>query len=134
MSLYEIKKNMNEHYYRFTVERKDLPYMCTNCGWIKSEHDTEDMVFKPHQVKERIVSDLPIHSKNVKIIIRHRRYRCPACKGTFYEWLDSVDRNDKVTKRLKKYLIQLALKRPFTNIADEYISLIQASEGILKSM
>ncbi|MGJ3548960.1 transposase, partial [Bacillus subtilis] len=38
----------------------------------------------------------------------------------FYEWLDSVDRNDKVIKRLKEYIQLLALKIPFTNIADEY--------------
>ncbi len=31
-----IKQEQNEHFYRFTVERKELPYMCTNCGWIIS--------------------------------------------------------------------------------------------------
>lgn len=115
-----INQEMNEHYYRFTVERNKTPEICTNCGWIKSEYDKSYEVFKPHQVKERTVSDLPIHSKAVKIVIRHKRYKCPMCGGTFYEWLDSVERNDKVTKRLKQYLVQLALKRPFTNIADEY--------------
>ncbi|MDQ4712035.1 ISL3 family transposase [Bacillus subtilis] len=115
-----VKQEQNEYYYRFTVERKELPYMCTNCGWIKSEHDKAEDVFRVHQIKERTVSDLPIHSKAVRIVIRHRRFKCPACKGTFYEWLDSVDRNDKVIKRLKEYIQLLALKIPFTNIADEY--------------
>ncbi|MGJ3548975.1 transposase family protein, partial [Bacillus subtilis] len=95
-----VKQEQNEYYYRFTVERKELPYMCTNCGWIKSEHDKAEDVFRVHQIKERTVSDLPIHSKAVRIVIRHRRFKCPACKGPFYEWLDSVDRNDKVIKRL----------------------------------
>ena len=96
-----IKQEQNEHFYRFTVERKELPYMCTNCGWIKSEHDNSEDVFKPHQVKEKTVSDISMHGKAVKLVIRHKRYKCPACNGTFYEWLDSVERNDKVTIRLK---------------------------------
>lgn len=27
-----IKQEQNEHFYRFTVEKKELPFMCTNCG------------------------------------------------------------------------------------------------------
>ena len=42
-----------------------------------------------------------MHGKAVKLVIRHKGYNCPACNGTFYEWLDSVERNDKVTIRLK---------------------------------
>jgi transposase len=110
----------NDHFYRFTVEKNEKPYMCTNCGTINSEYDRDVKEFRPHQVKERVVSDISIHGKAVRIIIRHRRYKCPYCDVTFYEWLDSVDRNDKVTKRLKEHIKKLALKKPFTNIADEY--------------
>lgn len=60
-----IKQEQNDHFYRFTVERKELPYMCINCGWIKSEHDTSEGVFRPHQVKERTVSDISMHGKKV---------------------------------------------------------------------
>jgi transposase len=115
-----ISKEQNAYYYRFTVEKKELPYMCTKCGWIKSEYDPNSANFKPHQTKERVVSDISMHGKAVRLVIRHRRYKCPACGGTFYEWLDSVDRNDKVTKRLKEHIKKLALKKPFLNIAEEY--------------
>lgn len=116
-----IQREQNDHYYRFTVERSEPPYMCTSCGWIdRSDEDAPERAFRPHQVKERTVSDISMHGKAVRIVIRHRRYKCPACGGTFYEWLDSIERNDKVTKRFKKHLQLLALKRPFTNIADEY--------------
>lgn len=115
-----IKQEQNVHFYRFTVERKELPYMCTNCGWIKSEYDSNSAEFKPHQVKERTVSDVSMHGKAVRIVVRHRRFKCPACEGTFYEWLDSIERNGKVTKRLVEHIKQLTLKRPFTNISDEY--------------
>ncbi|WLR53576.1 ISL3 family transposase [Mesobacillus subterraneus] len=113
-------KEQNEHFYRFTVERIEPPFICTNCGEIKSEYTNPDAEFKRHQVKERTVSDISMHGKAVRIIIRHRRWKCPFCDGTFYELLDSVDRNDKVTKRLKEHMKKLALKKPFTNIADEY--------------
>lgn len=116
-----IQQEQNDHYYRFTVERKEPPYMCTSCGWInRSDENAPDVAFRPHQVKERTVSDISMHGKAVRILIRHKRYKCPACEGTFYEWLDSVERNDKVTKRLKEHIQLLALKRPFTNVADEY--------------
>ncbi|KYC80767.1 hypothetical protein CHCC15325_3095 [Bacillus licheniformis] len=113
-------KEQNEHFYRFTVERIEPPFICTNCGEIKSEYTNPDAEFKRHQVKERTVSDISMHGKAVRIVIRHRRWKCPFCDGTFYELLDSVDRNDKVTKRLKEHMKKLALKKPFTNIADEY--------------
>jgi transposase len=116
-----IEQEQNEHFYRFTVERNEPPYMCTSCGWInRSDEDAPEVAFRPHQVKERTVSDIAMHGKAVRIVIRHRRYKCPACGGTFYEWLNSVERNDKVTKRLKEHIQLLSLKRPFTNVADEY--------------
>jgi hypothetical protein len=43
-----INQEQNEYYYRFTVERNEMPYMCKNCGWIKSEHDNAEDVFRMH--------------------------------------------------------------------------------------
>lgn len=92
-------KEQNEHFYRFTVERIEPPYMCTQCGCVKFMHEGENIgdnvEFKPHQVKERTVSDISIHGKAVRIVIRHKRYKCSACGDTFYEWLDSVDGRSK---------------------------------------
>jgi transposase len=120
-----IKQEQNEHFYRFTVEKKDSPYMCTQCGCIQfvtedGESVGDNVVFKPHQVKERTVSDISMHGKAVRLIVRHRRFKCSACQSTFYEHLDSIERNGKVTKRLVTHIKQLTLKRPFTNISDEY--------------
>ena len=52
-----IKQEQNEHFYRFTVERKELPYMCTNCGWIKSEHDNSEDVFNKFAKKPPLLSE-----------------------------------------------------------------------------
>lgn len=122
-----IAKEQNEHFYKFTVEKNETPYFCTQCGWMKPMFGESNLFpedngkdFKPHQIKERVVSDTSMHNKAVKLVIRHRRYRCPACDGTFYEILDSVDKGGKVTKRLVEHMKLMALKKPFTHIADEY--------------
>lgn len=121
-----LETGQNDHFYRFVVETKELPYMCTNCGCTKIQLPEEgidigrEIKFSPHQVKERIVSDISIHAKPVKLVIRHKRYKCSECEGTFYEWLDSVHRNDKVTKRLREHIKTLSLQKPFTHIAEEF--------------
>lgn len=47
-----ILKEENEHYYRFTVETKELPYMCTQCGCVRFIYEDENIgdnvEFKPH--------------------------------------------------------------------------------------
>jgi transposase len=122
----EIKKEQNDFYYQITVEKNEKPFMCTNCGCTKIQVPEEgidigrEIKFFSHGIKERVVSDISMHGRAVKIIIRQRRYKCSECGGTFMEWLDSVGENEKVTKRLKEHMKLLALKRPFTNIADEY--------------
>ncbi|MED3800201.1 ISL3 family transposase [Lysinibacillus capsici] len=119
-----IKQEQNEYFYRFTVEKKDPPYMCMQCGCVQFIHEGENIgdnvEFKLHQIKERTVSDISMHGKAVRIVIRHRRFKCSACGGTFYEYLDSIERNGKVTKRLVDHIKQLTLKRPFLTIAEEY--------------
>lgn len=40
-----IQQEQNEHYYRFTVERSEPPYMCTSCGWIdRSDEDVPKQI------------------------------------------------------------------------------------------
>jgi transposase len=115
-------KEQNDHFYRFTVEKKDLPYLCTKCGWIKTDFfkSDRDMHFKVHQITPKTVADVSQHGKAVRVVINHKRYRCPACEKVFTEDLDSVERNDKVTKRLREHIKLEALKHPFTQVADDY--------------
>ena len=82
-----VKQEQNEYYYRFTVECKEPPMVCTSCGWIGPSEfgclpGDEGKEFKRHAIKERIVADMPMHGKPVKLLILHRRYRCPVCGGT----------------------------------------------------
>jgi len=119
-----VKQEQNEYYYRFTVECKEPPMVCTQCGWIGPSEfgclpGDEGKEFERHAIKERIVADMPMHGKPVKLLILHRRYRCPVCDGTFYEFLDSVEPHDKVTRRLKAYIKTQSLHKPFLTLGNE---------------
>lgn len=65
MNLKLLKKEVNEFYYRFTIEAKDRPFMCTQCMWEELDlHITDEYEgkkFTIHSSKEREVVDIPIH-------------------------------------------------------------------------
>jgi transposase len=107
-----LKQEENEFDYRFTVEVKEEPDFCPNC--------LKNGKFIKHSIKEREVWDLDMHSKRVKIVIRQRRYKCPYCGATFYELLNSVATNAKITTRLYKKLQDAGLQHPFTQVAGTY--------------
>ena len=112
-----IKKEENEYYYKFTVVAKDRPFVCTQCLWDELPIMGEDRKFIIHSSKEREITDIPIHGKPVKIILKHSRYKCPCCGKTFYQPFHCIERNDKVTLRLKHYIQQQSLRKPFLEVA-----------------
>lgn len=111
-----IKKEENEYYYKFTVVAKERPFMCTQCMWDEVPIIGDNKKFIIHSTKEREISDVPIHGKPVKIILRHSRYKCPCCGKTFYQPFFCIERNDKVTIRLKQYIQQQSLRKPFLEV------------------
>lgn len=119
-----LQKEQNEFFYKITVECKDRPMFCTQCMWDESQavlfKEYKGWEFKLHSVTERIVSDIDSHGKAVKLLIRHKRYKCPLCKKTFYEPLISVEPHDKVTTRLREHIKKEGLLEPFSKIADKY--------------
>lgn len=112
-----IKREANEHYYRFTIEAKERPIHCTHCYW--DELLEENDKFIVHSSKQREVSDMPIHGKPVKLVLIHKRFKCPCCGKTFYQPFLDIEKNCKVTLRLKEYIRKESLKKPFSQIAYE---------------
>jgi len=113
-----LKSETNNYDYRITVEVAKEPNFCIHCM-----HDSEILGNKPftkHGIKDREVWDVDMHCKRVKLIIKHRRYKCPSCGGTFYELLDSIPPNGKITTRLYKNIQKQGLKFPFSEVADRY--------------
>ena len=107
-----MNKQVNDYYYLFNIEAKDKPTVCPMCNAV-------DVQFKKHSSRERELSDVPIHGKPVKLILNHKRYRCPKCNKTFYEQFESIDRSDKITLRLKEYIQEQSFKKPFSKVAEE---------------
>lgn len=87
------------------------PESCPKCGVVGNlyKHGKKTVSFR----------DAPIRGKPVVIRCDRQRYRCQACKETFFEPLPEIDDQRDMTKRLIEYVGEQALKKPFTNIADE---------------
>lgn len=101
----------NDNDILFTVKTKKPPYCCPECGSIS--------IYK-HGKTERFVRDLNMFGKRVGINILGHRYKCQDCSTTFSESYKSTDDRDKITNRLRQYIQEQSLKKPFANIADEF--------------
>lgn len=106
-----LKVETNDLDYLITAECKEQPDVCIKCYG--------DKLIK-HTINERLISDVQIHGKRTKINLLHRRYKCKECGYTFYQLLNFVGTDAKITKRLAKQLQKEALKKPFQVIAEEY--------------
>ena len=111
-----IKREENEYYYKFTIIAKERPFVCTQCLWDESPILGDNKRFTIHSSKERQLFDIPIHGKPVVLILKHNRYKCPCCNKTFYQPFHAIERNDKVTLRLKHYIQQQSLRKPFLEV------------------
>lgn len=111
-----IKKEENEYYYKFTIVAKERPIVCTQCLWDETPIMGDTRKFTIHSSKEREIHDIPIHGKPVILVLKHSRYKCPCCGKTFYQPFYSIERNDKVTLRLKQYIQQQSLRKPFLEV------------------
>lgn len=115
-----IKAEENEFDYRFTVETIEEPDFCPQCFYSTDSPRYDGKPFIKHGIKDREVWDLDMHGKRVKLVIKQRRYKCPVCGGTFYELLNSVAPNAKITTRLYKSIQLQGLDGRFTEIAERY--------------
>ena len=121
-------KQVNEYYYVFHIQAKEKPTVCPMCTFVKNDEQGHPWLqspeyvgkdFKQHSYRERELSDIPIHGKPVKLVLKHKRYRCPICNKTFYEQFKSIDRAGKITIRLRDYIQAQSFKKPFSKVAEE---------------
>ena len=106
-----LKVEENEFDYLITAQAKDRPEFCIKCY--------HNNLIK-HSTNERIISDVCIHSKRTKIQLIHRRYKCKDCGYTFYELLESIDTNSRLTKRLISTVSRESITKPFKTIEEQY--------------
>lgn len=72
--------------------------LCSGCG---------EAVRSVHSEARRWVRDLRLGTREIILDVRQRRFRCGTCGGTRVEALDFVDRHQRVTKRLARYIADL---------------------------
>ena len=100
----------NDHDYHIDAVATTEPVACPHC-----RHDKLDGFGR----REQMVKDLPMHGKRVGIYIDTRRYRCKACRKTFYETLPAINEKRAMTNRLVEWVGKQAVKRTFASIAEE---------------
>lgn len=94
-------------YYPYTAVQPSCPY--PGCG-------STDVSLKEY--KYRNVLDSARYFKQSRLIIKVPRYTCNKCKNTFTTPLESVDVNQRMTKRLREFIRREAYELiPFSDIA-----------------
>ena len=102
----EQEKNLIIH---LEMERKR--HNCICCG------TATDTI---HDYRLQKIKDIPSFGKNVVIMLRKRRYRCPHCGKRFYEENPFLPGYHRMTNRLVKFVLnRLTDERSFTSVARE---------------
>lgn len=83
---------------------------CPHCG--------SDATAK-HGTQAQTLRDLPCHGKQVTIHIDRQRFRCLACRKTWFEALPETDEQRRATARLVRYIQKQSLTRTFVAVAAE---------------
>ena len=104
-----VEKEENNLIIYLEIERKSQNCIC--CG------TATDTV---HDYRLQKIKDIPSFGKNVVIMLRKRRCRCPHCGKRFHENNSFLTRYHRMTNRLVKFVLnRLTDERSFTSVARE---------------
>jgi transposase len=94
-----------------TAHPNNSPELCLHCG------TTGEL--QQFGKRDHLYLDIPIRGKRVGIHVPRQRWRCKACRRTFYEAIEEMHPIHRMTKRLVTYIEQQSLPKPFVTLADE---------------
>ena len=103
------------------VEMTGDPTPCPSCG------SSEIVGFGK---RTQSVADIPENGKPVVLQVITRRFRCKNCERSFYESVEGVGSNRRMTDRLADWIRSEAPLRRFTEIATES----GLSEGTIRAL
>lgn len=103
------------------VEMTGEPSPCPSCG------SSEVVGFGK---RTQSVADIPENGKPVVLQVITRRFRCKNCGRSFYESVEGVGGNRRMTDRLADWIRNEAPLRRFTEIAAE----CGLSEGTIRAL
>lgn len=88
----------------------EMPCACPKCG----------NKLYAHSGKSLLVTDTTFVGLPTKLRLKIPRRRCPSCGFVYQPKIDSINESRFMTKRLYAKMANLALKRSFDDIANEY--------------
>ena len=94
----------------YTLEPINRPLYCPEC------HGSN---FIQHGVNQRKARDLSEYGKLVGLVIKGHRYRCKDCGKSWVDQYESIEADAKMTNRMRNYIQEQALLKPFTHIKTE---------------
>lgn len=95
---------------RYELEPIERPKQCPQC---------KDNNIVLHSKTKRKARDLNEFSKMVGIVINGHRYKCKTCGKTWTDQYITIDDNAKMTTRMRDYIREQALLKPFSHTAKE---------------
>lgn len=95
---------------RYELQPTTRPKQCPFC---------KDNNIIIHGKTSRKARDLNEFGKMVGVVINGHRYKCKTCGKTFTDTFQGIDDNAKMTTRMRDYIREQALQKPFSHISKE---------------
>jgi transposase len=83
-----------------------------------------------HDTREQEFVDSPIRGEPVRIALQRQRYRCRACKKTFFQPIAALSSKRNMTRRAVHHIATESLIRTFTDVARSYAVDVQTVRGV----
>jgi transposase len=112
----------NERDIHITSYPNNSPSVCIYCG------TTGEL--QQFGKRDHLYLDTPIRGKRVGIHVPRQRWRCKACRRTFYEAIEEMHPIHRMTKRLVTYIKEQSQLRTNVAVAAE----VGVTEGTVRSI
>ena len=105
---YLLRKLMLPHLKLIYVEKisnKTLHYHCVKTTDWEVCRKCPTKSFNIHDHRIVSIRDTKFHTKNIRLIIRKRRFRCPNCKSVFTESINGIKVGFRTTEKYRNQIL-----------------------------
>ncbi|WMJ22717.1 transposase family protein [Paludicola sp. MB14-C6] len=90
--------DINDECIKIFIKKEVKTHYCPNCKF-----ETKYI----HSYRRQVIKDIPMLGKNLFLVYRKRRYRCPHCGRCFYEDNEFLPCYHRMTNRLATFVIDM---------------------------
>ena len=87
------------------ISNKTLHYHCIKKTEWEVCRKCPTKSFNVHDHRTVTIRDTKLHSKNIKLIIKKRRFRCPNCKSVFTESINGIRVGHRTSEKYRNQLL-----------------------------